>query len=258
MRGNVLLRRALRILTAGLLGLCLAGCEDDGGDLALIQYEVQDQDRIGTDADRLSSFIRMAARSGAQLVVTPETPLHRFTPYEQNGTTMSDFAAEYDRMAGHFSSLAADLGITLIVGLREPAGSGTFNSAVCFGPGGEILGIHRKHWPSNEEARYTSSGGAGTIIGTPVGRIGLAICKDVHSPAVQNAYGPGSIDLFVLISADPDGQNFADIGNICARAGCRGVLVNQDISAGNSATVSANGDIDYFGSGEDIFYTDLP
>jgi|GEM_PF-6963541 len=66
MRGNVLLRRALRILTAGLLGLCLAGCEDDGGDLALIQYEVQDQDALGqmlTGFPLLSAWPRAAARS---------------------------------------------------------------------------------------------------------------------------------------------------------------------------------------------------
>jgi len=207
----------------------------------------------------LSSAVEMAAARGARLVVTPETALYRYAPYEQNGVTMADLAASYNEMVGRFSGLADRLDICLVIGLREPAGeAAVHNTAVFFGPDGSVLGTHRKAVPSKEEQSYTVAGGGATVFDSPVGRVGLAICKDVLNPSLRAAYGAAGIDLFVLIAADPDGRSLSPITEVCAAAECVGVMANQQIQAGNSAYVKATGKIEYFGGGEKIRLRPLP
>ena len=90
--------------------------------IAIVQYEIQDLNEVGVDAGRLENFIREAAARGADLVVTPETSFYRYEPWEQDGVTMLDLAKHYDDLRSKFSSLAEELNISLVIGLREPSG----------------------------------------------------------------------------------------------------------------------------------------
>lgn len=249
--------------------LLLIGCEPFGsGDsspegshspnAAIIQYQVQDPDGVGVDADRLSGMIEQAATQGAKLVVTPETAFYRYSPYEQNGVTMVDLANAHGELESRFSALAAQLQIYLVIGFREPTGTNTLNTAVLYGPDGHALARHHKLIPSLDEVAYTVPGREITVVDTKIGRIGLAICKDVHSPELRQAYVDAGINLFLLPAADRDGKSLSQISDVCAGAGCYGVLANQQIHDGNSGWVTPDGSIDSVGDGEKISFGYLP
>jgi len=126
--------------------------------IAIVQYEIQDLNEVGTDAGRLETFIREAAARGAKLVVTPETGFYRYEPWEQDGVTMLDLATHYDELKSKFSSLADELNISLVIGLRESSGEKekpVFNTALFIGPDGAILGKQHKVFPSNAEMKWT-------------------------------------------------------------------------------------------------------
>jgi predicted amidohydrolase len=238
----------------------LLGCESEsGGDIAIVQYQVQDQNAVGTDAERLAGFVRRAAQQGARLVVCPETPFYRYEPFEQNGVTMVDLAQSYASLRDQFAGLAREYDLSIVVGMREPGGKGTYNTAYFFGPDGSVMGYHRKAEPSLAEAAYTSTGASrATIFDTPVGRVAMAICKDVYLASVRASVAAGDVDLFLLPSADPDGRTLNLIEEACAQGGCKGIIANQQIEQGNSAVITPSGAANYLGGGENIFYTELP
>ena len=233
------------------------GAQVSAGEIAVVQYRVQEQDTVGSDADRLAGFVREAAAHGARLVVCPETPFYRYAPYLQNGVTMLDLAQAAADLRARFAGLAAELGISLVVGIREPGGKATYNVACCFGPDGSLLGYHRKGLPSHAEDRYTLAGeGGAAIFDTPMGRVALAVCKDVQLRSVRASVVENDVDLFLLLAADADGRNLARIAEVCSAADCKGIIANQLVAYGNSAVASPSGEITYFGGGEHIFYTD--
>lgn len=240
--------------------MALAGCESDGGgEIAIVQYQVQDQNAVGTDGERLAGFVRRAAQRGARLVVCPETPFYRYEPYEQDGVTMVDLAQSYGALRDQFAGLASELDVSIVVGMREPGGKGTYNTAYFFGPDGSVMGYHRKAQPSLAEASYTSSGGSrATVFNTPVGRVAMAICRDVYLASVRASVAAGDVDLFLLPSADPDGRTLNLIEDACAQGNCKGIIANQQIQQGNSAVIAPDGSASYLGGGEGLFFTELP
>ena len=148
--------------------------------IAIIQYEVKDPNELGADVGRIETFVREAAAQGAELVVTPETSFYRYEPWEQDGVTMLDLANHYDGLKGKFSSLAAELSISLVIGLREPSGDKekpVYNTALFIGPNGAILGKQRKILPSNSEMKWTKAGVTHSVFETAFGRVGMMICK---------------------------------------------------------------------------------
>ena len=155
-----------------------------GSKIAIIQYEVQDLNKIGVDADRLESFIREAASQGAELVVTPETSFYRYEPWESEGVTMLDLARHYNDLKDRYAQLAMELRISLVIGLREPSGDTdrpVYNTALFIGPDGNILGKQHKVFPSNAEIKWTRAGSAHSVFETAFGRVGLMICKTART-----------------------------------------------------------------------------
>ena len=233
-------------------------------DVAIIQYEVQDLDAVGVDVGRLEAFVRDAAGSGARLVVAPETCFYRYEPWEQNGVTMLDLAASFDTLQARFARLAQELGICLVMGLREPSGDAdepVCNTALCFGPDGAILRKQQKIVPSNKEMAWTKAGQAG-VFETPFGRAAIMICKTAKTDW-WDIYSCTGIDLFVLIAGDRDGTSFTRFGEICRLAGCHGILCNQicgpegEGRKGNSAWGYPDGSVEFLGGGEGVFRRDL-
>ena len=230
-------------------------------DVAIIQYEVQDLDEVGRDAQRLETLARDAADRGAQLVVALETCFYRYEPWEQNGVTMLDLAASYDSLQERFSRLARELGICLVVGLREPWGDAekpVYNTALCFGPDGTVLRKQRKIAPSNREMTWTKAGDPG-VFETPFGRAAIMICKTAKTDW-WDVYACAGIDLFVLVAGDRDATSFTRFGEICGLATCHGVLCNQicgpegEGRKGNSAWGYPDGAVEFLGGGEQIFH----
>ncbi len=236
--------------------------------IAIIQYEIQDLNEIGQDARPVESFIREAASQGADLVVTPETCFYRYEPWEEDGVTMLDLAGHYDELLKKFSSLANELDISLVIGLREPSGDKekpVYNTALFIGPDGNILGKQHKVFPSNAEMAWTKAGITHAIFETEVGRVGMMICKTAKTNWWNSFEKEDDLDLFILIAGDNDARSFDRFSSICVKSNCHGLIANQicgphsDNKArmGNSSWGYPDGKVEKLGGGEKIFYMEL-
>ncbi len=238
-----------------------------GSKIAIIQYEVQDLNKIGVDADRLESFIREAASQGAELVVTPETSFYRYEPWESEGVTMLDLARHYNDLKDRYAQLAMELRISLVIGLREPSGDTdrpVYNTALFIGPDGNILGKQHKVFPSNAEMKWTRAGSAHSVFETAFGRVGLMICKTARTNWWNSYEAADNLDLFILIAGDKDAASFDKFSSICLKSACYGIIANQicgplpDGRKGNSSWGAPDGSHVKLGGGETVFYVDLP
>ncbi|MCD4710432.1 MAG: hypothetical protein K8R52_06260 [Bacteroidales bacterium] len=236
--------------------------------IAIVQYEVKDLNEIGVDADHLETFIREAAAQGAELVVTPETSFYRYEPWEQDGVTMLDLASHYDELKGKFTALAAELNISLVIGLREPSGDKekpVYNTALFIGPDGAILGKQHKICPSNSEKTWTKAGSSHSAFETAFGRVGMMICKTAKTNWWNSYDKEDNLDLFILIAGDKDAASFDRFSTICVKSNCYGLLANQicgpeteeNARKGNSSWGYPDGTVEKLGGEETIFYKDL-
>ena len=185
---------------------------------AIIQYRVQEPDRVGVDADRLEAFIREAASRGAKIVVTPETTFYRLGVWEHNGVTQLDLAKQYDALVRRFGALSKALRICLVIGLRKPSGDASlpvYNVAVFFGPDGTVLKEHQKIFLCDDEAGFTKGGSVTKnvqVFATPLGKVGMLICKDMDENFLPQVLVAKGMELFIGISADPGPVRPAGVG----------------------------------------------
>ena len=258
---------SLKLLPFVLL-LALISSPAQGIKIAIIQYEIQDMNKVGVDAARMESFIRDAAAQGAGLVVTPETGFYRYEPWDQDGVTMLDLAGHYDELKSKFSALADELDISLVIGLREPSRDKekpVFNTALFIGPDGTILGKQHKVFPSNTEMGWTKAGTEHAIFETPAGRVGMMICKTAKTNWWNSYEKEDDLDLFILIAGDKDATSFDRFSFICVKSNCHGLIANQicgprsdeKTRKGNSSWGYPDGRVEILGDGEKIFYLDL-
>ena len=247
---------------------------------AIIQYRVQEPDRVGVDADRLEAFIREAASRGAKIVVTPETTFYRLGVWEHNGVTQLDLAKQYDALVRRFGALSKALRICLVIGLRKPSGDASlpvYNVAVFFGPDGTVLKEHQKIFLCDDEAGFTKGGSVTKnvqVFATPLGKVGMLICKDMDENFLPQVLVAKGMELFIGISADPGtgtpGRGWQKVYPACALFGaCYGIGANQigansgSFFNGGSGFVSPNEVLSAAGyngiaNDEQILYQTLP
>ncbi len=246
--------------------------------VAIIQYSIRQPDSVGIDAARFTGFVREAAANGAKLIVGPETSFYRYDPWLQNGTTILDMAGEYADLVKQLSVLCKELNIFLVVGLREPSGDPAkpvYNTGLFFGENGEIMGEHRKLNPSNSEKAFTKAGspedGDTSPFITPLGRVGMLICKDMDNslscrdcPDWDVQLADKGLDLVIGLNGDPS-RGWVKVVRACQTAKCYGIGANlaqnswDSITGGNSGFVDPGGKvISEAGTGERIIYHDLP
>lgn len=188
--------------------------------VAIVQAEVGPD--LESALDRTAEGIRDAQRAGATLVVFPETwipgypawlDLCRDAALWNHPPTKSVFA----RMARDsvsvpgpafdaLSRLAADAGVTLVVGVSERveqgAGRGTlYNSLLTVGPDGRLLNHHRKLVPTYTERMVWGTGDVEGLraVETPAGRVGALVCWEHWMPLARQALHESGEDVHVAL-----------------------------------------------------------
>jgi predicted amidohydrolase len=74
---------------------------------------------------------------------------------------------------------ARELGLYVVAGLEEPAGSGWYNTATLISRDGRIIGRQRKNFPTAIELDNGVLAGDGyQVFETDIGRVGIIICAD--------------------------------------------------------------------------------
>ncbi|MBP3700580.1 MAG: carbon-nitrogen hydrolase family protein [Lachnospiraceae bacterium] len=137
---------------------------------------------------KAEEMVREAAAQGAQLVVLPEMFQ---CPYANANFPLYAEEGEGESY-GRLSSMARENGVTLVGGSipeRSAGGDQIYNTSYIFGPHGQLLGRHRKvhlfdvDVPGGirfKESDTLTAGDSITVVDTPVGRIGVAICFDIR------------------------------------------------------------------------------
>jgi len=217
---------------------------------------------------------RSAAAEGAELLVYPEATMFAF------GASLTDIAQPIEGPFGTaVQALAAELGVTMVVGMFTPADDGrVFNTLLVAGPEGTTAydKIHLFDAFGFEESRTVAPGRELRRIGLGDATIGLATCYDVRFPSlfIENAAagaqvsvvsaswgaGPGKVEQWELLvrARAIDSTGFV-IACDQADPAAQGVVAGSaPTGVGHSMVVSPYGEVlGRLGAGEDILIADL-
>lgn len=167
---------------------------------------------------RVEATCREAAAGGARLVVFPEAMLGGYPKGMTFGATVGSrseegreefrrYAAsaivcpgeETERLAGW----AGELGLHVVIGVVERAGSTLYCTSLLFSPDG-LVAKHRKLMPTGTERLIWGMGDGSTmqVVETEIGRIGMAICWENYMPMYrQHLYDQG-VELWCAPTVD--------------------------------------------------------
>lgn len=170
--------------------------------VALIQ-SASDLGAVHRNLDRLERSVRTAAASGAKIMVLPETAVTGYlsqdlqTNWGVKGRPQSfpraldptEYAESRDGdSVRRMASVAQELGVYITVPYLEKEDSQFFNSITLVGPESTpdklALAHYQKNCPWPHPEKSWASPGVGvdeSTFDTPYGRVGLAICFDIHS-----------------------------------------------------------------------------
>ncbi len=162
--------------------------------------------------------VREAAAGGARIVCLQELFHARYFPQrvevERYGLAETLPSKTSERMA----SLAAELGLVLIVPVFEEARPGVyFNTALVFDADGKELGKYRKthipDGPQYHEKFYFTPGNLGyPVFRTRFGTIGVGICWDEWYPEVARIFALRGAEILFYPSAigsEPDRPGYS-------------------------------------------------
>jgi predicted amidohydrolase len=162
---------------------------------------------VGANRAKLTALVEEAAAAGAKIIVLPETAVTGYlsqdlqTNWRKSGRPMNrGFAGSLDPTdaaetvpgpsTDHFAALAKRLGVYVTVPLlehatnpRAPGDVAYFNTVCLVSPKGELVAHYRKltPWPHPEQSWATPGDRGVQTFDTEYGRVGLAICFDIHT-----------------------------------------------------------------------------
>jgi predicted amidohydrolase len=149
--------------------------------------------RVEDNLERAEAFVRDARARGCRLVVLPEAfatgldlPRSR-----ERATPIPGPRLEW------LARLAAAEGVYLAAGLLEAHEGAVYSTAVLLDDGGRLLHLYRRANVYDLEAYFLASGGAGYVVDTPLGRIGMIVGYDVQFPETLRLLFAQSAEIVV-------------------------------------------------------------
>jgi nitrilase len=169
--------------------------------------------------DRLRNLTADASRRGADLVVFPEAFVSAYPKGLGFGARLGMRSPQgRDEFRLYFESAievpgpatevmgacAAEESVFLVVGVIERDGGTLYCTALFFGPDGRLLGKHRKLMPTALERLVWGQGDGSTltVLDTPIGKIGAAICWENYMPLLRTALYAKGIQLYCAPTVD--------------------------------------------------------
>ena len=152
-------------------------------------------------------LVREAASQGARLILTPECTNIVQRDRAQLMPALSTM--EEDEVVVGLSAVAAELGVTLIIGsaLVKGAGEKAANRELVISPAGEIVASYDKlhmfdvDLPTGERHRESSAyepGDRAAVVEAEGAKIGLTICYDVRFPALYRAEAVAGAEILTV------------------------------------------------------------
>jgi N-carbamoylputrescine amidase len=158
---------------------------------------------VGVTLRRMEDTLAAARRSGARLVVFPESTFGGYLREAGPGQMAPRVPRALDPAGPEIARLVEMAGdLVVCVGYTEGGSGALYSSAVCVSGDG-VLGHHRKvHLPPSERFAYTP-GDRFAAFDTPVGRIGMLLCYDkLFADAARTLVADGA-QIVACLSAWP-------------------------------------------------------
>lgn len=150
---------------------------------------------------QLLVLVEQAAQKGARLITTPEMATTGYCWFDRQ-----EIAPMVETVPGEstarFTELAQRYQCYIVLGMPEvdPQTALYYNSAVLIGPQG-VIGCHRKSHPYISEPKWAAAGDVGhQVFDTPLGRIGMLVCMDIHFPETARLLALDGVDVICHIS----------------------------------------------------------
>ncbi|MCR5724085.1 MAG: hypothetical protein K6G80_03265 [Treponema sp.] len=147
------------------------------------------------------ALVEAAAQNGAKLIALPEMATTGYCWY--NREEVSPYVeAIPGPTTDLFGTIARKYNCYIVVGMPEvnTTTGAYYNSAVLIGPDG-VVGTHRKTHGYISEPKWTKQGDLDHIVfETPIGKIAMLICMDIHFIETARLDGVRGADVIVHIS----------------------------------------------------------
>jgi nitrilase len=208
--------------------------------IAAVQAASVPMDREATVAKAVE-LIAKAAADGSRIVVFPEVfiPGPPVWVYNQPIWEGDDtwYAMLVDQavtvpspVTDRLGAASQDAGVYLVMGVDErgPHGATIYNTILCFGPDGSLLGKHRKLVPTGPERTVWGMGDGSTlpVIDTPYGRLGGLICWENYMPLARFHLYASGLDIWVAPTLDATDSWVTTMRHIALEGRCYVVGVN--------------------------------
>ena len=162
---------------------------------------------VKENIDHAERLVREAAAKGANIILLPEL-FERQYFCQERVYDYYDYAksADDNDALKHFKSVAAELGVVLIVSFYEKDVNVLYNSCGVIDADGTLLGIYRKtHIPDDhfyQEKFYFTPGNTGfKVWDTKYGKIGVGICWDQWFSETARALAVNGAELLFFPTA---------------------------------------------------------
>lgn len=168
--------------------------------VAAIQFEptMYEKER---NISKLYNLAEAAAKNGAKLITAPEMGTTGYCWYDR-----SEISPFVETIPGpttdKFQTLAKQYGCYIVIGMPEVDIENNlyYNSAALIGPTG-VVGKHRKTHLYISEPKWAAAGDLGhEVFDTPIGRIALLICMDLHFIETARLVALNGADVICHIS----------------------------------------------------------
>lgn len=159
--------------------------------------EPENEDRLRTNLDSIHDALDTVARHDPDLVTFPELTLQRGDSRNPDlactiPSSVTDEVGEHARKIGAY----------VLLPMNERDGDQLFNTAVMIDDHGKALTPYRKLRPTVGEIESGRTPGEDTTVwDTPFGRVGAAICFDIHFQEIAMSLAAKRADLVIFPSA---------------------------------------------------------
>ena len=192
---------------------------------------------VAATTEKAAALVARAAAEGAGLIVLPEVFVSGYPKGLDFGVRVGTRSAAgrvaFERYAAgaievpgpttaRLGALAREHGVHLVMGVTERAGGTLYCTVLFFGADGELLGRHRKLVPTAFERVIWGRGDGSTltVVGTPHGRVGAAICWENYMPLYRTALYAKGVQLYCAPTVDDRESWIPTVRHIAVEGRC--------------------------------------
>lgn len=159
---------------------------------------------LRTKAANLAQVLDLIRATDAELLVFPEMWPCGYASFERY---LDDAESLEGPLVQSLCAAARNKGCWLVPGsFPEKHDGHLYNTTLLISPAGEIKGVYRKiHVFSyqSQEKKLVSAGSTPTIVATPFGNVGLAVCYDLRFPELFRYYAKNGVTMFIVPASWP-------------------------------------------------------